>query len=273
MTYWVCLDYDSVLQGSKFAIVLNHVIGSFFPCFRQILPVLWGIIRMSDLLNVEKFIDLSKVLHGDQFRQQSIFNYVGKSLGQWLEGFLAELGVKDAPLIKGTVAEGAYISGPVYVAEGAHVEPTAYIAGPTYIGPGAQVRHGAYIRGNTYIGAKAVVGHATEVKGSLFFDDAKAGHFAYVGDSVLGRDTNLGAGTKLANLGLRRSEVRVIHPDTEQLVGTGKDKFGAIMGDQSQTGCNSVLNPGTILMPKTLVLACTSYRGTLTRGHVGKVLT
>ncbi len=122
------------------------------------------------------------------------------------------------------------------------------------------------MRGNVYVGKDCVVGHTTEVKGSIFFDGAKAGHFAYVGDSILGRNVNLGAGTKLANLKLDRSEVRYRHPDTNELVGSGLKKFGAIMADESQTGCNVVLDPGTILMPGTGVLPCIHFRGTLTRG-------
>ena len=199
---------------------------------------------MTDALTIEKFVDLTRVLHGDQFKNISPFCLVGKKLGSFLETFLSNQGVKDKPIIKGQVHESAVIVGAVLIDEGAVVEPGAYIQGPCYVGPKAQVRHCAYIRGNVYVGARAVVGHTTEVKGAIFFDDAKAGHFAYIGDSILGRDTNLGAGTKLANLGLRRSEVRVKHPDTEELVGTGLDKFGAIMSDESQTGCNSVLNPG-----------------------------
>src|SRR5262249_35922089 len=111
-----------------------------------------------------------------------------------------------------------------------------------------------------------VVGHATEVKSSLFFDHAKAGHFAYVGDSILGRDVNLGAGTKLANLALSRREVRVKHPISGALVGSGLTKLGAILGDKAQTGCNAVLNPGTLLLPGTAVMPCVSFRGTLKEG-------
>lgn len=116
------------------------------------------------------------------------------------------------------------------------------------------------------MGARAVVGHTTEVKGSTFFDDAKAGHFAYVGDSVLGRGVNLGAGTKLANLKLRGNEVKVIDPNTDKVVATGFRKMGAILGDFSQTGCNAVLSPGTILLPRTGVLPCVHYHGTLKTG-------
>ena len=104
--------------------------------------------------------------------------------------------------IKGKVSDQAYLENKeqIVICEGVVVEPGAYIAGPTFIGPNAIVRHGAYVRGSVYISEGAVVGHTTECKGSIFLPFAKAAHFNYVGDSILGYDCNLGAGTKLANL-------------------------------------------------------------------------
>lgn len=223
---------------------------------------------MTDLLTLETFVDLTKVLHGSRFQEKSVFAYLGKPLGPFIEALLDELGVGKDPLVKGTAHPAAYLSGRVYIAEGAVVEPTAFIQGPCYIGPGSEVRHGAYVRGQVYVGEKCVVGHTTEVKGSIFFDHAKAGHFAYVGDSILGRDVNLGAGTKLANLALNRKEVRVKHPLTGKIIGSGLTKFSAVMGDKAQTGCNSVLSPGTLLMPGTMVYPCVHFRGTLVEGAV-----
>jgi NDP-sugar pyrophosphorylase family protein len=223
---------------------------------------------MSDTVNLGDFIELSRCLYGERFEARSPFAYLGKALGPWLERLLDELGVGDAPEVRGEVHPGAYVQGRVFIAEGAVVEPTAYVQGPCYIGPGTEVRHGAYVRGMVYAGRDCVIGHTTEVKGSLFFDGAKAGHFAYVGDSILGRDVNLGAGTKLANLPLRRGEIRVRAPRTNAIVGTGLQKFGAVMGDEAQTGCNAVLSPGTLLLPRTGVFPCVHYRGTLTEGIV-----
>lgn len=218
---------------------------------------------MTDMVSLRQFVDLSQCLHGDHCRDDNLFAYLGKGLGRWLEALLNDLGVGDQPVLLGNVHPAAYISGRVYVAAGAHVEPTAFIQGPAYIGPGAEVRHGAYIRGQVYIGPKAVVGHTTEVKGSIFFDGAKAGHFAYVGDGILGREVNLGAGTKLANLPLRRGVIRVRHPDSNQIVSTGLEKFSAVMGDHAQTGCNAVLSPGTLMLPKAMVMPCSHTRGTI----------
>jgi len=234
--------------------------------FRQILPP-WSRLRlMTDGLTLRSFVDLTQCLHGAQCRDPNVFAYVGKALGAWIEGLLSELGVDAEPLVKGEVHQSAILSGRVYVAPGAVVEPMAYIQGPCYIGPGAEVRHCAYIRGNVYVGRDAVVGHTTEVKGSIFWDGAKAGHFAYVGDGVLGRNVNLGAGTKLANLPLRRGLIRLKHPTSGTLISSGLEKFSAILGDGAQTGCNAVLSPGTLLLPGTAVMPCVHFRGTLTAG-------
>jgi NDP-sugar pyrophosphorylase family protein len=164
------------------------------------------------------------------------------------------------------VSPHAVIEGAVYIAPGAKVEPTAYIKGPCIIGPDTEVRHGAYIRGNVFVGKGCVVGHATEVKSSVFLDGAKAGHFAYVGDSILGPGVNLGAGTKLANLKLKKNEVRLEDPDTGKFFGTGLKKFGAVIGRGVQVGCNAVLSPGTLLLPGALVTPCAHIIGTKGKG-------
>lgn len=223
---------------------------------------------MSNALNPRILFQLDKVFLGKQFATDDVFQLLGKPLTALLASLLRDHGVSDRPLIKGKVSPQAILEGAVYIAEGAEVGPFAYIQGPCFIGPGAEVRHGAFIRGSVYIGAKAVVGHTTEVKGSIFFDDAKAGHFAYVGDSILGHDVNLGAGTKLANLKLRGNEVSVLHPETDARIASGLRKLGSLLGDKAQTGCNSVLSPGSILMPSTGVLPCVHYLGTLKRGFV-----
>lgn len=221
---------------------------------------------MSSEINPEILFQLDKVFLGNQFRIKDVFGLLDKPLTALILDLLREHGVIDSPVIKGRVHPQAILEGAVYVAEGAEVGPFAYIQGPTFIGPGAEVRHGAFIRGSVFIGAKAVVGHTTEVKGSIFFDEAKAGHFAYVGDSILGHDVNLGAGTKLANLKLRGNEVSVTHPETDERIGSGLRKLGALIGDKAQTGCNAVLSPGSILLPNTGVLPCVHYLGTLKKG-------
>ncbi len=196
---------------------------------------------------------------------------LGKKLSVWLRDYLDSLGVKERPIIADSaiVAPTAHIEGPVFIGAEAVVEPFAYIKGPAYIGPKTEVRHTAYIRGDVYAGSHCVIGHATEVKASVFFDGAKAGHFAYVGDSILGREVNLGAGTKLANLKFRGDEVKVKHPETGEIISTGLRKLGAICGDSVQIGCNAVLGPGALLAPETAVLPCNYFKGTLTKGLFG----
>ena len=127
----------------------------------------------------------------------------------------------------------------------ATVEAGAYLIGPCYVGPRAVVRSGAYVREYSWICADAVVGHATEVKHSILLPGAKAPHFNYVGDSILGTDVNLGAGTKLSNLRNDGGEVHV-RLNGERLP-SGLRKFGAVLGEGVATGCNSVTNPGVVL--------------------------
>ncbi|MDQ7779173.1 MAG: glucose-1-phosphate thymidylyltransferase [Planctomycetota bacterium] len=165
-------------------------------------------------------------------------------------------------LVHGKVADGAVVvfggavlfDGGIVIGPGTVIEPGALIKGPTVIGERTEVRQGAYVRGGCIFGDRCVVGHATEVKDSVFLDDAKAGHFAYVGDSVLGNGVNLGAGTKLANLKIIDAPVR-LHIDGG-LHDTGLRKFGAILGDGCELGCNSVTSPGTVLGKGSLVYPC-----------------
>jgi UDP-N-acetylglucosamine diphosphorylase / glucose-1-phosphate thymidylyltransferase / UDP-N-acetylgalactosamine diphosphorylase / glucosamine-1-phosphate N-acetyltransferase / galactosamine-1-phosphate N-acetyltransferase len=139
---------------------------------------------------------------------------------------------------------------------GSVVEPGALIQGPTIIGSHTEVRQGAYVRGNCIIGNGCVVGHTTEIKASIMLNDAKAGHFAYIGDSILGNWTNLGAGTKLANLKIKPGSVRVrVAADS---IDTGLRKFGAVLGDHVEIGCNAVTNPGTLLGKGCMVFPVTS---------------
>ena len=192
--------------------------------------------------------------------------YVWEALAR-LEDHVARL-VAGGRRIDGTVMDGAWLGdAPIVIEAGALVEPGAYIVGPAYIGRGAVVRHGAYVRENVILLDGAVLSHASEAKHALFLPNAHAPHFAYVGDSILGQGVNLGAGTKLSNLGIlsakdpltgKRPTIKLTIDDREY--DTGLTKFGAILGDGVQTGCNAVLNPGCIVGPGTLVYANTSLR-------------
>jgi NDP-sugar pyrophosphorylase family protein len=136
--------------------------------------------------------------------------------------------------------------GPICIDDRANIGECVRIEGPCYIGPNAEVRHSAYIRPNTWLCCDSVVGHASEVKHSLLLPGAKAPHFNYVGDSILGKDVNLGAGCKLSNLRNDGRSVLVRGLD-EGVVDSGLRKFGAILGDGVAIGCNVVTNPGVII--------------------------
>ncbi len=147
----------------------------------------------------------------------------------------------------------------IYIGEGTVIEPGALIKGPSIIGNHTEVRQGAYLRGNCLIGDRCVVGHTTEVKHSIMLDDAKAGHFAYIGDSILGNHVNLGAGTKLANLKIVDVEMKL--KVEGEVYATGLRKLGAILGDHTETGCNSVTSPGTLLGKSSLIYPCVNMPG------------
>lgn len=161
-----------------------------------------------------------------------------------------------------SVIEGAHLSARyLWVGAGVCIEPGAVVVGEwVFLAPGAHVRAHAYVRGPAYIGERAVVGHTTEVKNSILLHGAKAPHFAYVGDSILGPAVNLGAGTKLSNVRLDGREVKLGWQGRRQP--SGSRKLGALLGEGVQTGCNAVLNPGTILGPGVFVPPCTAVGGT-----------
>lgn len=191
------------------------------------------------MLRPENFFELDNFAHRDLFVD---CEYVWEAL-QRLKTYIADV---IRPGIHGAVMEGAYLIGDqIQLGKGALVEPGAYVAGPTIIGENSVIRHGAYIRGNVVVGNDCVVGHTSELKGAVLLNGSGAPHFNYVGDSILGNRVNLGAGTKLSNLKIIAGTVTVRAGDT--VYDSGLRKFGAILGDNAQTGCNSVLNPGTLL--------------------------
>ncbi len=172
--------------------------------------------------------------------------------------------LKDGEKLEGAsvVMAGAVLMGEkIELGKGVMVESGALIKSPAILGDMTEVRQGAYLRGYCLAGKSCVLGHTTEVKHSIFLDHAKAGHFAYLGDSILGRDANLGAGTKFANLKFIKGNVTIRHEG--QILDTGRRKFGAILGDNVQTGCNSVTSPGTIIGKESMVMPNT----TVTSGY------
>jgi NDP-sugar pyrophosphorylase family protein len=147
----------------------------------------------------------------------------------------------------------------IILGPGTVVEPGALIKGPTVIGNNTEVRQGAYMRGTCLVGNGCVVGHATEMKNSIMLDGAKAAHFAYVGDSILGNTANLGAGTRLANLKMIPGSIAIRYDG--KTYNTGRRKLGAILGDNTETGCNSVTSPGTLMGPSSIVYPAITVPG------------
>ncbi len=215
-----------------------------------------------------KALDLPMNLQTSYFFDLSSFSHARLFEGDpqpWLvlpkiEGYLKRLPLGQ---LKGTISPSAYLIHPelIFIDEGSVVEPGAYIQGPCWIGKNCVVRHGAYIRGNLLTGDQCVIGHDTEVKNAVFFDRAHAAHFAYVGDSILGQEVNLGAGTKLANFKLDHQQIYV--RDNQQRLATGLRKFGAIIGDRSQIGCNTVTNPGSLVGKDVRCYPCLSIGGVI----------
>lgn len=149
--------------------------------------------------------------------------------------------------------------GKIYIAKTATIEPGSHFIGPCYVGDNAEIRHAAYVRPYSWVCDFAVVGHCTEVKHSILLPGAKAPHFNYVGDSILGSGVNLGAGTKLSNL---RNDGKEVHVRiNNERIGSGLRKFGAILGEGCQLGCNSVTNPGVVLGCDSSVFPNTTVTG------------
>ena len=215
------------------------------------------------MLHPGEFFDLGDATTAELFRG---CDYVWQALSK-LDNHVERL-LAGKRTILGDVMEGAHVSDrAVYIGEGARIEPGAYILGPAYIGQGAVVRHGAYVRENVIMMEGSVLGHAGEVKHSIFLPRAHAPHFNYVGDSILGRRANLGAGTRLSNLTLTsiKDPASGKRPTIQldiagEMYDTGLSKLGTILGDDAQTGCNAVLNPGCLVGPNTLIYANLSLR-------------
>ncbi len=207
-----------------------------------------------DKLKPSYFFDLNSFEHASLFAD---ITYVWEAISK-IDSYLKslKLGKIEVP-----IPDGAHLVNPesISIGSGTIVEPGAYIKGPCVIGKNCSIRQGAYIRGNLIAGDSCVIGHDTEVKNAVFLNDAHAAHFAYVGDTILGNRINLGAGTVCANLRFDRGSVKV-HVDDVSF-NTGLKKFGAIVGDDAQTGCNSVMNPGTILCKNTLCHPCKNIGG------------
>ena len=147
----------------------------------------------------------------------------------------------------------------VWIAKSAKVAPTAYINGPAIIGENAEVRHCAFIRGNAIVGNNAVVGNSTELKNVILFNNVQVPHYNYVGDSILGYKAHMGAGSITSNV--KSDKKLVVIKNGDEMIETGRKKVGAMIGDNVEVGCGSVLNPGTVIGRDSNIYPLSSVRG------------
>ena len=188
----------------------------------------------------------------------------------WLESIKNALaGVVDQEfgISKSDIPPNFHIEGPVYIHPTVSLPTFGSITGPCYIGKGSVLRPGVYIRGNVIVGEGALLGNSCEFKNALILNGAQIPHFSYVGDSVIGHGAHLGAGVICSNLRLDQKAIKVYDLEGKSY-DTGLRKLGAIVGDQVEIGCNTVLNPGSLLLAESMVYPNLTFNGTLNSGMI-----
>ena len=208
-------------------------------------------------ITITDLLDLSHTMAGDYLRQ---FQYPWEALD----------GIKDLILSLGAGLSPEEYDQPqehVWVHKSAIVAPTAYLGAPCIIGPETEVRHGAFIRGSALVGAHCVVGNSVELKNVILFDNVQTPHYNYVGDSILGYKSHMGAGSITSNV---KSDKTLVVVKGEENMETGRKKMGAILGDFVEVGCNSVLNPGTVLGRRSSVYPTSCVRGVVPADSIYK---
>jgi NDP-sugar pyrophosphorylase family protein len=209
-------------------------------------------------LRIENLLDLSHTLAGKYLRQ---FEYPWQALD----------GIKDLILSLGAKLSAEEYDQPspnVWVHKTATVAPTAYLGAPCIIGAGTEVRHCAFIRGSALVGENCVVGNSVELKNVILFDNVQTPHYNYVGDSILGYKSHMGAGSITSNV--KSDKTLVVVKNGGEKMETGRKKFGAILGDFVEVGCNSVLNPGTVIGRRASVYPTSSVRGVIPADSIYK---
>ena len=209
------------------------------------------------MLKVTELYDLNHTLAGTYLAQ---FEYPWQALSG-IKNLITELGSRLGE-------EYTEVSPMVWVHKTATVAPTAYLGAPCIIGANSEVRHCAFIRGSALVGEKCVVGNSTELKNVILFDNVQVPHYNYVGDSILGYKAHMGAGSVTSNVKSDRTLVAVRCGDEK--IDTGLKKFGAMLGDGVEVGCNSVLNPGTVVGRNSNVYPLSSVRGTVPENSIFK---
>ena len=209
-------------------------------------------------LKTTQLLDLSHSLAGEYLAR---FEYPWQALE----------GIKELILTLGAAlpkAEYDEVSPAVWVHRSATVAPTAYLGAPCIIGQETEVRHCAFVRGSALVGANCVVGNSVELKNVILFDNVQVPHYNYVGDSILGYRSHMGAGSLTSNV--KSDKTLVVIKDGESRMETGRKKVGAILGDCVEIGCNSVLNPGTVIGRHTNVYPGSSVRGAIPANSIYK---
>ena len=199
-------------------------------------------------LNTTGLFDLSHTLAGEYLAR---FEYPWQAL----DG-IKELILRLGPALGEEYEERAP---QVWVHQTAKIAPTAFLGAPCIIGPDTEVRHCAFIRGSALVGANCVVGNSVELKNAILFDNVQTPHYNYVGDSILGYKSHMGAGSITSNVKSDKTLVSV--KNQGEKIETGRKKFGAMLGDFVEVGCNSVLNPGTVIGPRSNVYPVSCVRG------------
>ena len=189
---------------------------------------------------------------------------------QWVPLIAEALKAFPFESLRDEIPPGLHVEGQVFIHPSVKLPSFGSITGPAYIGEGCELRPGVYIRGFVIAGANCVLGNSCEFKNCLLLDDVQVPHFSYVGDSVLGNKVHLAAGVTCSNLRLDQSEVPVQLPDGSRC-GSGLRKLGALVGDAAEVGCNSVLNPGSILGRRSLVMPSMAFRGYLKANSIASI--
>ena len=210
----------------------------------------------------DEFLDLEHTAHSKLFENQK---YVWDALKQ----IASYLQFRLKPAVLGQLVGKPFISNAVFVGNGTVVEQGAVLKGPAWIGENCHIRSGCYVRENVIVGDNVVMGNSCEFKNSILFDDAQVPHFNYVGDSILGYKAHLGAGVILSNVKLDHREIHVTATDGN--IATGLKKFGAIIGDRTEIGCNAVINPGSVLGRDSIIYPGANFRGVLPASSIVKI--
>ena len=210
------------------------------------------------MLTIRDLYDLSHTMAGEYL---SGFTYPWEALSG-IKALIVKLGESLDP------ADYAEVAPQVWVHRTATVAPTAYLGAPCIIGAGTEVRHGAFVRGSALVGENCVVGNSAELKNVILFDNVQVPHYNYVGDSILGYKSHMGAGSITSNV--KSDKSLVVVRSGEETIETGLKKFGAMLGDHVEVGCNSVLNPGTVIGRNCNIYPLSSVRGVVPEGHIWK---